>query len=61
MCALAREPRRGLPNILARLRRDVEHRLDEPTAPPWARPLGWAIAVVIIVIVVIAAVSANPL
>lgn len=58
---MEREPRRGLPDILARLRRDVEKRLDEPTAPPWSRPLGWIIALVIVVIVVIAVVNANPL
>ena len=60
-CALEHEPRRGLSDILARLRRDVETRLDEPTAPRWARPLGWAIAVAIVVIVIIAVISANPL
>ncbi len=58
---MEREPRRGLSDILARLRRDVETRLDEPTVPRWARPLGWAIAVAIVVIVIIAVISANPL
>ncbi len=59
--ALEREPRRGVAEILARLRRDVERRLDEPTVPLWARPVGWAIAIGIVVIVVIAALNANPL
>ena len=58
---MEREPRRGVPDILARLRRDAERRLDEPSAPRWARPIGWLIAAAIVVIVIIAAVQANPL
>jgi len=58
---LEREPRRGLPEILSRLRRDAEHQLEEPVVPRWARPVGWLIAAAIIAIVVIAVIRANPL
>jgi hypothetical protein len=58
---LEREPRRGAPEILGRLRRDAEEQLDPPKAPRWARPVGWLIAVGIVVVVVIALVGANPL
>ena len=58
---MKREPRRGVPEILSRLRRDAEHQLDEPVAPRWARPVGWLIAAAIIAIVVIAVIGANPL
>lgn len=58
---MEREPRRGVPEILSRLRRDAEHRLDEPVAPRWARPAGWLIAAAIIAIVVVAILEANPL
>jgi hypothetical protein len=50
-----------VPDILARLRRDAEHQLDEPVAPRWARPVGWLIASAIVVLVVIVILKANPL
>lgn len=58
---MEREPHRGVPDILARLRRDTEHSLGEPVAPRWARLVGWLIAAAIVVIVVVAVVRANPL
>jgi hypothetical protein len=58
---LGREPRHGLPEILARLRRDAEHRLDEPSAPRWSAPVGWLIALAIVAFVIVAIVTANPL
>ena len=56
-----RTTRRGRPDVLARLRRDAERRLDEPDAPRWARPTGWLIALAIVGIVIAAIVTANPL
>jgi hypothetical protein len=50
-----------MPEILGRLRRDAEARLDEPVAPRWARPAGWIIAGAIVVGVLIAILRANPL
>jgi hypothetical protein len=50
-----------MPEILGRLRRDAEHRLDEPSAPRWARPVGWAIAIAIVAVVIFAMIEANPL
>jgi hypothetical protein len=58
---LDREPRRGVPEILGRLRRDAEEQLDPPTAPGWARPVGWIVAAGIVVVVVIMLMRANPL
>jgi hypothetical protein len=58
---LEREPRSRAPEIIGRLRRDAEEQLDPPTAPPWARPVGWAIAVGIVVVVIVMLVWANPL
>ncbi len=55
------DPRRGMPDILARLRRDAEGRTEEPRASRWARPIGIAIAVAIAVVIIIAATRANPL
>lgn len=58
---MAREPRRGIPDVLSRLRRDAEGKLDEPVAPRWAKPVGWLISLGIIVVVIILIVQANPL
>ena len=60
-CALEREPRRGVPEILSRLRRDADRRLEEPVAPRWARPVGWLIVAAIVAIVLIVVIRANPL
>lgn len=58
---MAREPRRSPPEILGRLRQDAEEQLDPPTAPRWARPAGWLIAIVIVAVVIVMLVRANPL
>jgi hypothetical protein len=58
---LEREHRRGVPEILGRLRRDAEKRLDAPSAPRWARPAGWVIVAAIVVVVIVTLVRANPL
>ncbi len=58
---MGHEPRRGRPEILGRLRRDAEERLDEPTAPAWARLIGILIALAILAVVLVAAIHANPL
>lgn len=58
---MERDPRRGLPEILSRLRGDAEQRLDEPKAPRWAAPVGWIIAAAIVAIVIVAVIRANPL
>jgi hypothetical protein len=58
---LSRDRNDDRPEILGRLRIDVEDQLDEPTAPGWARPVGWLIAAAIVALVVVALVRANPL
>ena len=58
---LEREPRRGAPEILGRLSREAEGRLDEPATPRWARPLGWLVTAGLIVVVIVALIWANPL
>ena len=49
------------PEILGRLRSEAEERLDEPTAPRWARPAGWIIVIGIVAVVLVMILRANPL
>ena len=58
---MERDGRRGVPEILSRLRHQAERRLDEPVTPSWARPVGWVIVAAIVVVVLIAMIWANPL
>lgn len=52
---------RNSPEILGRLRAHSSEQLDEPTAPRWAAPVGWIIALAIVGTVIYALVRANPL
>ena len=58
---MEREPRRGAPEILGRLRRDAERRLNAHAKTRWARPAGWLIVAGILAVVIFALVRANPL
>ena len=58
---MEREPRRGVPEILGRLRHEAERRLDSHAPPRWARPAGWLILAGLLAVVIFALLRANPL